>query len=101
MSCLILCQLAIVWQLMYTGNVNWREIMVKSKKSRSADTGCKQCMPPRPSISLVLNAIALAMGVAVVILAITSNIDIQSSIVMLGVGVFCLGVGNLIRCDQC
>ena len=50
--------------------------MVKSKKSRSVDTSCKQCMPPRPSISLVLNAIALAMGVAVVILAITSNIDI-------------------------
>ena len=70
------------------------------RKSKQQSTKCEYCMAPRPSVSLVLNAIALAMGVAVVVLAVTSNLDIQSAIIMLGVGVFCLGVGNLIRCEQ-
>lgn len=73
--------------------------MTRSKKTNKSSDNCSQCMPPCPSISLVLNSIALAMGVAVVVLAITNSLEPMSAVVMLGVGVFCLGVGNLIRCD--
>ena len=43
-------------------------------------------------VSLILKAICLAMGVAVVALSIFGQISTQSAVVMLGIGVACAGI---------
>ena len=45
--------------------------------------------------SPIFSAVALAMGVAVVVLAILKKIDSNSAIIMLGIGVFALGLNQL------
>ena len=46
----------------------------------------------RDIVSLVLKAICLAMGVAVVALSVFSQISTQSAVVMLGIGLACAGI---------
>ena len=43
-------------------------------------------------INLILKAVAIAMGIGVVVLNILDKIEITSSIIMLGIGVFCIGL---------
>ena len=43
-------------------------------------------------INLIFKAIALAMGVAVIVLNILNQIEVKNSIVMLGIGLFCIGI---------
>ena len=48
-------------------------------------------------VKLILTAVPLAMGVAVVALNILGQLDVQSGMGMLGVGMFCLGAQQLIQ----
>ena len=43
-------------------------------------------------INLIFKAIALSMGVAVIVLNILNQIEVKNSIVMLGIGLFCMGI---------
>ena len=43
-------------------------------------------------INLILKAVAIAMGIGVVVLNILEKIETKSSIIMLGIGVFCIGL---------
>ena len=43
-------------------------------------------------VNLVLKAVPLAMGVAVVVGSILGNIDASSAVSLLGIGVFCIGL---------
>ena len=43
-------------------------------------------------INLILKAVAIAMGIGVVVLNILDKIETKSSIIMLGIGVFCIGL---------
>lgn len=43
----------------------------------------------------IFKAIGLAMGVAVVVLSILKGIDVNSAIIMLGIGLLCLGISSL------
>ena len=43
-------------------------------------------------INLIFKAIALAMGAAVIVLNILNQIEVKNSIVMLGIGLFCIGI---------
>lgn len=45
--------------------------------------------------SPIFSAVALAMGVAVVVLAILEKIDNRAALIMLGIGVFALGLNQL------
>lgn len=45
--------------------------------------------------SPIFSAVALAMGVAAVVLAILKKIDSNSAMIMLGIGVFALGLNQL------
>lgn len=45
--------------------------------------------------SPIFSAVALAMGVAVAVLAILGKIDNRSALIMLGIGVFALGLNQL------
>lgn len=45
--------------------------------------------------SPIFSAVALAMGVAAVVLVILKKIDSNSALIMLGVGVFALGLNQL------
>ena len=45
--------------------------------------------------SPIFSAVALAMGVAVVVLAILGKIDNRSALIMLGIAVFALGLNQL------
>ena len=47
------------------------------------------------SAVLILNAVALAMGVAVVVSNLLGESDVRSSLSMLGIGLFCLGLVQL------
>ena len=50
---------------------------------------------PGETVSAILKAVPLAMGVAVIVLSAIGEIDVQSSISMLGIGMVCLSVGVL------
>ena len=44
------------------------------------------------TVKLILKAIPLAMGVAVTVLTIIREIDMVSALLMVGIGVACLGI---------
>lgn len=46
-------------------------------------------------INLIFKAVAIAMGVAVVVLNILNKLDIKSSIIMLGIGIICISINLL------
>lgn len=46
-------------------------------------------------ITLIITAIALAMGIAVIVLNILNEISTKDSLIMLGIGLFCLSLSNL------
>ena len=48
-------------------------------------------------LELCLTAIPVAMGAAVVVLKTLGRLDVESAVGMLGMGVFCLGVQQLLR----
>ena len=43
-------------------------------------------------INLIFKAVAIAMGIAVAVLNILNEIDIKNSVIMLGVGLACIGI---------
>lgn len=62
------------------------EELLKAKKKDDSNTKMKDL------INLIFKAIALAMGIAVVVLNILNQIDIKSSIIMLGIGIACMAI---------
>ena len=62
------------------------EELLKAKKKEDSNTKMKDL------INLIFKAIALAMGIAVVVLNILNQIDIKSSIIMLGIGIACIAI---------
>ena len=62
------------------------EELLKAKKSEYADSKIKDLF------NLILKAVAVAMGVAVIVLNILGKIDIKTSIILLGIGIFCIGL---------
>ena len=62
------------------------EELLKAKKKDVSNTKIKDL------INLIFKAIALAMGIAVVVLNILNQIDIKSSIIMLGIGIACIAI---------
>ncbi|MDD3219396.1 MAG: hypothetical protein PHC41_15170 [Lachnospiraceae bacterium] len=52
---------------------------------------------PGEIVSLILRAVCLAMGVAVVVLSLMGAVNTETSILMLGIGVACAGVSLLNR----
>ena len=66
-------------------NVSVEELL-KAKKQDYKNNKLKDL------INLIFKAIALAMGVAVIVLNILNQIEVKNSIVMLGIGLFCIGI---------
>ena len=62
------------------------EELLKAKKKEDSNTKMKDL------INLIFKAIALAMGIAVVVLNILNQIDIKSSFIMLGIGIVCMAI---------
>lgn len=62
------------------------EELLKAKKSEYAGSKIKDLF------NLILKAVAVAMGVAVIVLNILDKIDIKTSIILLGIGIFCIGL---------
>lgn len=62
------------------------EELLKTKKQDYSNNKIKDL------INLILKAVAIAMGIWVVVLNILDKIEIKSSIIMLGIGVFCIGL---------
>ena len=60
--------------------------LLQAKKKEYSDTKLKDL------INLIFKAIAVAMGVAVIVLNILNKIDIKSSVIMLGIGILCIGI---------
>ena len=61
------------------------EELLKAKKQEDTNSKVKDIF------NLILKAVAMAMGIAVVVLTILGEIDVKSSIIMLGIGVACVG----------
>ena len=53
-----------------------------------------------PMVHLIMTAIALAMGVAVVVLSILEELDVNSGMGMLGIGLVCLAITALVKKDE-
>ena len=51
--------------------------------------------PAQEILHTVFSAVCLAMGVAVVVLSVMKKIDMQTAIIMLGIGLACGGLGML------
>ena len=66
-------------------NVSVDELL-QAKKKENSNTKLKDL------INLIFKAVALAMGIAVVVLNILDKIDTKSSIIMLGIGIACIGI---------
>ena len=47
------------------------------------------------TISIILKAVPLAMGVVVIVLSVLNEIEVHSAITMLGIGLACLSLGSL------
>ena len=47
------------------------------------------------TFSLILRGLALAMGVALIVLAILGNLDVKNGFILTGVGLFALAVDRL------
>ncbi len=62
------------------------EELLKAKKKEDSNTKMKDL------INLIFKAVALAMGIAVAVLNILNQIDIKSSIIMLGIGLVCMAI---------
>ena len=62
------------------------EEFLKAKKREYAGSKIKDLF------NLILKAVAVAMGVAVIVLNILDKIDIKTSIILLGIGIFCIGL---------
>ena len=62
------------------------EELLKAKKKENSNTKMKDL------INLIFKAVALAMGIAIVVLNILNQIDVKSSIIMLGIGVACIAI---------
>ena len=62
------------------------EELLKAKKKENSNTKMKDL------INLIFKAVALAMGIAVVVLNILNQIDVKSSIIMLGIGIACMAI---------
>ena len=60
------------------------EELLKTKKQDYSNNKIKDL------INLILKAVAIAMGIGVVVLNILEKIETKSSIIMLGIGVFCI-----------
>lgn len=50
---------------------------------------------PRSIISLILKAVCIAMGVAVVVLSVLGEMNTDTAVTMLGIGVACAGISLL------
>ena len=62
------------------------EELLKTKKQDYSNNKIKDL------INLILKAVAIAMGIGVVVLNLLDKIETKSSIIMLGIGVFCIGL---------
>lgn len=62
------------------------EELLKTKKQDYSNNKIKDL------INLILKAVAIAMGIGVVVLNILDKIETKSSIIMLGIGMFCIGL---------
>ena len=62
------------------------EELLKAKKQDYSNNKIKDL------INLILKAVAIAMVIGVVVLNILDKIETKSSIIMLGIGVFCIGL---------
>ena len=51
-------------------------------------------------VHMIMNAIALAMGVGVVVLSILKELDVNSGMGMLGIGLACLAITLLAKRDE-
>ena len=60
--------------------------LLQAKKKEYSNTKLKDL------INLIFKAIAVAMGVAVIVLNILNKIDIKSSVIMLSIGILCIGI---------
>ena len=60
--------------------------LLQAKKKEYPNTKLKDL------VNLIFKAISLAMGIAVVVLNILDKIDTKSSIIMLGIGIACIGI---------
>ena len=60
--------------------------LLQAKKKEYSATKLKDI------VNLIFKAVALAMGIAVVILNILDKIDVKSSILLLGIGIACIGI---------
>ncbi|MBQ6844168.1 MAG: helix-turn-helix transcriptional regulator [Agathobacter sp.] len=50
---------------------------------------------PKEIVQIVLKAVPIAMGVAVVVLSVLDELPVQSGFIMLGIGMFCAGISLL------
>lgn len=66
-------------------------------KAESQDEAKKDIMP---MIHLIMKAIALAMGVGVIVLSIIKELDVDSGMRMLGIGLACLAITSLTKKDE-
>lgn len=62
------------------------EELLKAKKSEYTGSKIKDLF------NLILKAVAVAMGIAVIVLNILDKTDIKTSIILLGIGIFCIGL---------
>lgn len=63
-------------------------------------SGTPEKKTPNALVPLICRSVALAMGVAVVVLTLLKQIDVYSGFGMLGIGLVCLGIEHFLPGDN-
>ena len=53
-----------------------------------------------PMVHLIMKAVALALGVGVVVLSVLNELDTNSGMGMLGIGLACLAISSFAKKDE-
>ena len=76
-------------------NISVDELMQVKADSQSADK-----KDITPMVHLIMKAVALAMGIGVVVLSVLNELDTNSGMGMLGIGLACLAISSFTKNDE-
>ena len=76
-------------------NISVDELMQVKADSQSADK-----KDITPMVHLSMKAVALAMGIGVVVLSVLNELDTNSGMGMLGIGLACLAISSFTKNDE-
>ncbi len=75
-------------------------MQIKAESQSETESECEAGKAITPLVQLILKAVALAMGVGVAVLSVLNELDVNSGMGMLGIGLACLAITSLAKREE-